>query len=130
VAKDVEAGGNLRIYSRPIPEITLRVPRNGLGPKSENIIDTGTSMDGPDVTSTAQGSVRYFDRCQWQVAGGEVGLSCYFTSHPLPKLDDPSVRRLVDDDVVTIASVTSEHARRRLPIDVYKVSGTAANAAS
>ncbi len=111
VEKEAYVGGNLRIFGRPIPEMTLRVLRSVLGPEVENTIDTGTTMDGPDVTPMSQGGVRYFDRAKWQLAGGEVGLSFNFTLRPPQKPGEPLAKQIVDDDVVMTIGIVDRRQR-------------------
>lgn len=111
VEKGVYVGGNLRIFGRPIPEMTLRVVRSVLGPETENTIDTGMTMDGPDGTPLSQGSVRYFDRAKWQLAGGEVGMSFNLALRPPQKPAEPLAKQIVDDDVVMTIGIIDRRQR-------------------
>jgi hypothetical protein len=92
-------GGSIRIYGRPVPELTLQVIREVLGPETKNTIDLAFASNGSDGTPvTTKGSVVYANPAKEKIEGTRMGLSFWFSIPPKPAATPE--REIAADDVV------------------------------
>jgi hypothetical protein len=72
-------GGNFRIYGAPVPDLTLAVVRQVLGPETRNERAFAGMSEVDDSPPAIKGSVVYTDPAKEKLEGQRMGLTFEFT---------------------------------------------------
>jgi hypothetical protein len=105
----VVVGASLRIYGKPIPQLTLERVREVFGMETENEVDNGASPDSQDRTPANKGWVVYEDRRKSSREGQKLGTTFYFALTP----ENQSIfLPIAATDVVEAITVATQRSRK------------------